>query len=139
MASPGRVLLLSCYELGHQPLGLATPLAFLSRAGLEARGIDLAVDRLDEQAVRAADFVGVSVPMHTALRVAIPLVRRLRELTHQPIDQLLNARYEKFRRMGVFLEGDISATAAAAPATSANGNGQVGAASRAAPGSATVR
>jgi radical SAM superfamily enzyme YgiQ (UPF0313 family) len=75
-----RVLLLSCYELGHQPLGLATPLAFFSRAGLEARGIDLAVEPLDEEAVRWADFVGVSVPMHTALRVAIPLVRRLREL-----------------------------------------------------------
>jgi radical SAM superfamily enzyme YgiQ (UPF0313 family) len=74
------VLLLSCYELGHQPLGLATPLAFLSRAGLDARGIDLAVEPLDEEAVRRADFVGVSVPMHTALRVAIPLLRRLREL-----------------------------------------------------------
>jgi radical SAM superfamily enzyme YgiQ (UPF0313 family) len=74
------VLLLSCYELGHQPLGLATPLAFFSRAGLEARGIDLAVEPLDEEAVRRADFIGVSVPMHTALRVALALVPRLRAL-----------------------------------------------------------
>jgi acetyl-CoA carboxylase carboxyl transferase subunit alpha len=32
------------------------------------------------------------------------LVRRLRELTHQPLDQVVAARYEKFRRLGVFLE-----------------------------------
>lgn len=74
------VLLLSCYELGHQPLGLAVPLGFLKRAGHRARGIDLAVEPLDEEAVRAADFVGVSVPMHTALRLALPLAARLREL-----------------------------------------------------------
>ena len=53
------------------------------------------------------------------------LVRRLRELTHQPIDQLVAARYEKFRRMGVFLEG--AATAAPAPGTAiASANGQNG-------------
>lgn len=32
------------------------------------------------------------------------LVKQLSELTTQPIDNLLSARYEKFRRMGVFLE-----------------------------------
>ena len=74
------MLLLSCYELGHQPLGLALPLAFLSTAGLEARGIDLAVEPLDEEAVRGADFIGVSVPMHTALRIALDLLPRLRAL-----------------------------------------------------------
>jgi acetyl-CoA carboxylase carboxyl transferase subunit alpha len=31
------------------------------------------------------------------------LVRYLRELTTQPIDELLQKRYEKFRRMGEFL------------------------------------
>jgi radical SAM superfamily enzyme YgiQ (UPF0313 family) len=64
-----RVLLLSTYELGHQPLHLASPLAFLARAGVEARGIDLAVEPLDEDAVRAADFIAIAVPMHTALRL----------------------------------------------------------------------
>jgi len=73
-------LLLSCYELGHQPLGLALPLAFLKEAGIDARGIDLAIDPLDEEAVRRADFIGVSVPMHTALRMALDLLPRLRAL-----------------------------------------------------------
>jgi acetyl-CoA carboxylase carboxyl transferase subunit alpha len=41
-----------------------------------------------------------------AARLKMYLVKTLRELVDQPIDQLLNARYEKFRRMGRFLEGD---------------------------------
>ncbi|HTQ40282.1 MAG TPA: acetyl-CoA carboxylase carboxyltransferase subunit alpha [Pirellulales bacterium] len=39
-----------------------------------------------------------------ALRLKIYLLRALRELVGQPTDKLLAARYEKFRRMGVFLE-----------------------------------
>lgn len=39
-----------------------------------------------------------------ALRLKIYLIRSLRELAGKPIDQVLAARYEKFRRMGVFLE-----------------------------------
>jgi hypothetical protein len=31
--APGDILLLSTYELGHQPHGLALPLGFLTRAG----------------------------------------------------------------------------------------------------------
>ena len=49
------------------------------------------------------------------------LVRRLRELTHQPIDQIVNARYEKFRRMGVFLESATTSPPAPGPIASANG------------------
>lgn len=36
------------------------------------------------------------------------LVSHLRELTKKPIDELLDNRYEKFRKMGVFLEGAAS-------------------------------
>ncbi|HSF19871.1 MAG TPA: CUAEP/CCAEP-tail radical SAM protein [Vicinamibacteria bacterium] len=79
-SGPGNVLLLSCYELGRRPLGLAVPLAFLKRSGFSARGIDLVVEPLDEAAVRGADFVGISVPMHTALRIALQLLPRIRAL-----------------------------------------------------------
>ena len=74
------VLLISCYELGHQPLGLASPLAFLERVGIEAEAIDLGVDPLDEDQVRRADFVAISVPMHTALRLGVLVAKRIREL-----------------------------------------------------------
>lgn len=74
------ILLLSTYELGHQPLGLASPLGFLARAGHTARALDLAVESLDEAAVARARFVGISVPMHTALRLGVQAARRVREL-----------------------------------------------------------
>ncbi len=74
------IALLSCYELGHQPQGLAMPLAFLERAGHPAVAQDLAVEPLDEELIRSAGFVGISVPMHTALRLGVRVAARVREL-----------------------------------------------------------
>ncbi|MCX5747948.1 MAG: CUAEP/CCAEP-tail radical SAM protein [Proteobacteria bacterium] len=75
-----RIALLSCYELGHQPHGLAMPVAFLERAGYQPVAQDLAIERLDEELIRTADFVGISVPMHTALRLGVRVAARVREL-----------------------------------------------------------
>jgi radical SAM superfamily enzyme YgiQ (UPF0313 family) len=66
-----RVLLISTYELGHQPLQLARPAAALLAAGHEVRCVDIAVDPLDAAAVDWADRVAFSVPMHTAMRLAL--------------------------------------------------------------------
>lgn len=72
------LVLISCYELGHQPLGLASPLAFLERAGHRARAIDISIEPFDENAARRARFAGISVPMHTALRLGIRVAERIR-------------------------------------------------------------
>jgi radical SAM superfamily enzyme YgiQ (UPF0313 family) len=74
------VLLLSTYELGHQPLALARPAAHLLAAGHDVSCQDLAVEPLDEAAVRAAQLVGISVPMHTATRLGVRLAERVRAL-----------------------------------------------------------
>ncbi|MBX5489887.1 MAG: radical SAM protein [Chloroflexi bacterium] len=74
------VLLLSTYELGHQPLALASPAAHLRAAGHAVRCQDLAVERLDPTAVRAARLVGISTPMHTAMRLGVRLAERVRAL-----------------------------------------------------------
>ncbi|MCC7366858.1 MAG: radical SAM protein [Chloroflexi bacterium] len=78
-----RVLLLSTYELGHQPLGLARPAADLLAAGHEVRCLDLAVQPLDEDAVHWAGLIGVSTPMHTATRLGVRLAARVRALNPQ--------------------------------------------------------
>jgi radical SAM superfamily enzyme YgiQ (UPF0313 family) len=65
------VLLVSTYELGRQPFGLASPAAWLRSAGFEVECLDLSRDPLDEAAVRRARFIGFYVPMHTATRLAI--------------------------------------------------------------------
>jgi hypothetical protein len=41
-------LLVSTYELGHQPFGLAEPAAMLRERGAAVRTVDLAVECLDE-------------------------------------------------------------------------------------------
>ncbi|MCH8836153.1 MAG: radical SAM protein, partial [Proteobacteria bacterium] len=74
------VVLLSTYDLGHQPFGLASPAAWLRQAGASVTCNDLAVDDLDEQAVRDAGLIAVYLPMHTATRLAGALVPRLKRL-----------------------------------------------------------
>jgi radical SAM superfamily enzyme YgiQ (UPF0313 family) len=80
LREPGAVLLVSCYELGHQPAGLAVPMAFLERAGFRPAALDLAVEPLDEGRVLCARLVAISVPMHTALRIGARAAERIRAL-----------------------------------------------------------
>ena len=40
LTAPGGVLLISCYELGHQPVNLASPLAQLGAAGYDPVAVD---------------------------------------------------------------------------------------------------
>jgi hypothetical protein len=72
------VLLVSCYELGHPPLGIAWPAAFLREAGLRVRLVDLAVDPLSDDVVAGASLVAVAVPMLTALRLGVEVAGRVR-------------------------------------------------------------
>jgi radical SAM superfamily enzyme YgiQ (UPF0313 family) len=80
LGRPFEVLLLSTYELGHQPFGLASPAAWLRAAGAEVTSLDLAVQALDEDAVRRADLVAIYVPMHTATKLAVPIAKRVTAL-----------------------------------------------------------
>ncbi len=73
-----RVLLISTYELGHQPLHVASPAAALRRAGHEVRCLDLSVQPWDPGALQWTQAVGFSVPMHTAMRLALSAGRRVR-------------------------------------------------------------
>jgi radical SAM superfamily enzyme YgiQ (UPF0313 family) len=75
-----QILLLSTYELGRQPFGLASPAAWLREAGHQVTCLDLSRQSLDEGAVRAADLVACYLPMHTATRLATPVLRRVRAL-----------------------------------------------------------
>ena len=79
-STPPQVLLVSLYELGRQPFGLASPAAWLSAAGAAVHCNDLAVEPLREDLVSSADLVAIYVPMHTATRLAVPLTQRVRQL-----------------------------------------------------------
>ena len=74
------ILLLSTYELGRQPFGLASPAAWLRQAGVEVRTADLSRERLSEVPVERARLVAFYLPMHTATRLALPVIERVRAL-----------------------------------------------------------
>jgi len=75
-----KILLISTYELGRQPFGLASPAAWLRARGHHVSSLDLTREALDEQAVLAADLISFYVPMHTATRLAAGLIPRIREM-----------------------------------------------------------
>ncbi len=73
-----RVALVSCYELGRQPLGVAQPAARLRAAGHDVRCVDLSVEPWDPGLVSWADRLACCVPMHTATRLAREVVDDVR-------------------------------------------------------------
>ena len=73
-------MLLSTYDLGRQPFGLASPAAWLRGAGLEVAVQDLAIEALDPERVRRADVVAFHLPMHTATRISAELIPRVRAI-----------------------------------------------------------
>ena len=75
-----KVVLISTYELGRQPFGLASPAAWLDQAGAAVTCLDTAVAPLDEDAIRMADLVAFYLPMHTATRLAAALIPRVKRL-----------------------------------------------------------
>jgi radical SAM superfamily enzyme YgiQ (UPF0313 family) len=72
------VLLISTYDLGRQPFGLASAAAVVRAAGHDVVCADLAKERLSEGEVRRAAVIAFFVPMHTATRLAMPVIDRVR-------------------------------------------------------------
>jgi radical SAM superfamily enzyme YgiQ (UPF0313 family) len=75
-----RILLVSTYDLGHQPFGLASPAAWLRGEGHEVLMADLSRDPLDALMVARCDWVAFYLPMHTAARLAIPRIEDVKRI-----------------------------------------------------------
>lgn len=98
-----RVLLVSTYELGHQPLHLAAPAARLRQAGHEVVTADTSVEPWDAELADSADAVAFSVPMHTATRLAIAAAGTVR--TRRPDVPI--AFYGLYAQMGEDVADDV--------------------------------
>jgi radical SAM superfamily enzyme YgiQ (UPF0313 family) len=77
------VVLVSTYELGRQPFGLASPAAWLRREGATVTCLDVAKQPLLEAPIRSADLVAFYVPMHTATRIATRALERVKQWNPQ--------------------------------------------------------
>lgn len=73
-------MLINPYELGRQPFALAQPAAWLKRAGFEVTCLDLSLEKLDGATFQDAGLVAVYVGMHTATRIAVEALPRIRAL-----------------------------------------------------------
>jgi hypothetical protein len=73
-----RSLLVSTYEMGRQPFGLASAAAWLRAAGWEVDCVDVAKEQLPPARIAAADLVAFHLPMHTATRLAAPILAAAR-------------------------------------------------------------
>ena len=73
-----KILLISTYELGRQPFGLASPAAWLRKRGHEVSCLDLSRQPLSEQGVLEAGLIAFYVPMHTATRLTVELLEPIR-------------------------------------------------------------
>lgn len=108
-----QVCLITTYELGHQPFGVASPARWLRDAGAEVSCIDLAVDCLDEEAVSRAGLIAIYLPMHTATRLAVlalPKIRALNPDAHLAFYGLyasVNAEYLRELGADTVLAGEV--------------------------------
>lgn len=75
-----KVVLINPYELGRQPFGLAEPAAWLKRAGCEVHCLDLSLQMLEAEVLAGADLVAIYVAMHTATRIAVAALPRIKQL-----------------------------------------------------------
>jgi len=75
------IVLISTYELGRQPYGLASPAAWLRADRHQVTCADLACSVLPKTAVAEADLVAFYLPMHTATRLAVKCFEKVRALS----------------------------------------------------------
>src|SRR5438093_3914354 len=73
-------LLVSTYEMGRQPFGLASAAAWLRAEGLAVTCVDAAKEKLAQSVLRATDLIAFHLPMHTATRLAGPIIATARRV-----------------------------------------------------------
>ena len=113
-----RTLLISTYEMGRQPFGLASPAAWLRQAGVDVTCLDLSRQPFRDE-LASVDFVAFHLPMHTATRLAVPVIRRVRELNpdatlccyglYAPLNQEVLSRLGVEAILGGEFEADLLA------------------------------
>lgn len=72
------ILLVSPYELGRQPFSLAHPAALLRSRGHSVVLADLTLGSMPWETLGQLDLIGIVLGMHTATRIAISLLPRIR-------------------------------------------------------------
>ena len=108
-----KIALISTYELGRQPFGLASPAAWLRKGGFSVTCMDLSREPLNEIALREAQLIAFYAPMHTATRLTLELIEPIRRLNPQAhlcvygLYAPLSAEIFRARGIGSILGGEF--------------------------------
>src|SRR5205085_10927230 len=76
-----KIVLVNPYELGRQSFNLAAPAALLKAAGFDVVCLDLSLQTLEPAALSGARLVAIHLGMHTATRIAVAALPKIRELS----------------------------------------------------------
>lgn len=115
LSRPPRVVLINPYELGRQPFALAEPAAWLRQMACDVVCIELSQQRLSEAALGRADLIALFLGMHTATRIAIEALPRIRALAPRAhlcaygLYAPVNAEYLRARGVHTVLDGEPEA------------------------------
>jgi radical SAM superfamily enzyme YgiQ (UPF0313 family) len=71
-------LLVSTYEMGRQPFGLASAAAWLRAGGWTVACVDAAKEKVRAESLSGPQLIAFHLPMHTATRLAGPLIAAAR-------------------------------------------------------------
>ena len=108
-----RVLLVSTYEMGRQPFGLASPAAWLRAEGHEVTQADVSCTPMPKDAVESAGLIAFFLPMHTATKLFLRLVDRVRAVNPRAhlcaygLYAPLNERFLRGAGVGTILGGEF--------------------------------
>jgi len=73
-------LLISTYEMGRQPFGLASAAAWLRAGGWTVDCVDAAKEKLRIERLEGPALIAFHLPMHTATRLAGPVIAAARRI-----------------------------------------------------------
>jgi radical SAM superfamily enzyme YgiQ (UPF0313 family) len=110
-----QVLLVSTYEMGRQPFGLASPAAWLREDGHDVTQADVSVTPMPGRAAENAGLIAFFLPMHTATKLFLRLVDRIRAVNPRAhlcaygLYAPLNERLLRGAGVGTILGGEFEA------------------------------
>ncbi len=103
--------------MGRQPFGLASPAAWLREAGVDVSCADLSRESLSDDVIRAAGVIAFFLPMHTATRLALPVIDKVRSVNpraalcayglYAPLNAALLRQHGVTRILGGEFEEDL--------------------------------
>jgi hypothetical protein len=78
-------VLISTYDMGRQPFGIASAATCLKEAGAQVTCLDLSIQSLPRGPIANAALIAFHLPMHTATRIATTVLKRVRKISPKPI------------------------------------------------------